>query len=147
MLGFDGRLAVDELHLASTRALGRLFHSELYTLTLTEQFEDGTSHLTAVEEVLDSSFIANKTKALIDEEPCNGTAWHTLSPPIDEAPGPIPRDDETVCRGSQGAGMNAGPQRGWNARHRQPNRVLPSAESRPHFRLPQKPWQPDYAST
>src|SRR5437867_1142485 len=33
-----------------------------------------------MEEVLDSSFIADEAEAFVDEESCDGPGWHTLPP-------------------------------------------------------------------
>jgi|TARA_B100000959_G_scaffold286715_1_gene366717 hypothetical protein len=62
------------LDLASAGTLGRFFYNELHTLALTEQFEHSTSHRTTVEEVFDSTLIADETKAFVNEESRNRAA-------------------------------------------------------------------------
>ena len=72
------RLAFDETNFPRTRSFGGFLLRELDPLPLTEQFEHGTTDGAAVKEVFDSALIADESESLVDEEPCNRPAWHTV---------------------------------------------------------------------
>jgi hypothetical protein len=63
----DGGSAFDQPHVAGAWALLGIFRSELHTLAFPQQFEDGAAHRAAVEEVLDSTFVADESETLVDQ--------------------------------------------------------------------------------
>jgi hypothetical protein len=69
--------AFDQTDFASARTLARLFRRELDTLTFAQQLEHGAPDRAAVEEVLDSAFVADEAEALVDQKPSDRPGWHT----------------------------------------------------------------------
>src|SRR5690554_6216398 len=73
----SGASAFDQPDVAGARPLGRFLRLELDALPFAQQLEDGAAHGRAVEEMLDTSFVADEPEALVDEEPCNCAGRHT----------------------------------------------------------------------
>jgi hypothetical protein len=74
--GSRGSLAFDQADFAGARSLARFFRRELHALPFSKQLEHGASHRTAVEEMLDSAFVADESKALVDQKSSDRPAWH-----------------------------------------------------------------------
>jgi hypothetical protein len=70
-------LLLDQANLACARALSRFLGCEFDALAFPQQLEDGAAYSAAMEEMLDSTLIANEPKALVDEETCDGPGRHT----------------------------------------------------------------------
>jgi hypothetical protein len=70
-----------EANVAGARALLRFLRSELDALAFTQQLEDGAPDRAAMEEVFDSSFIADKPETLVDQKTCDRTGRHARVPP------------------------------------------------------------------
>jgi len=67
----------DKPYVARAWALLGIFRGELHALAFPQQFEDGTAHRAAVEEVLDSTFVADESETLVDQQPSDSAVWHT----------------------------------------------------------------------
>src|SRR5437773_1951406 len=74
--------AFDQPYVPGARALLGIFRGELHTLAFPQQFEDGAAHRAAVEEVFDSTFVADEAETLVDQQPSDCAVWHTQSPPF-----------------------------------------------------------------
>src|SRR4051812_14991261 len=74
--GLRGRLSLDESNVSGARPLLRFLRSELDALTFAEQLENGAANGAAMEEVLDTSFIADEPKTFVDQEPCDCAGRH-----------------------------------------------------------------------
>ena len=59
--------AFDKPYVAGAWPLLGILRGELHTLTFAQQFEHGAPHRAAVEEVLDSAFVADEPEALVDQ--------------------------------------------------------------------------------
>src|SRR5580704_5899544 len=70
------RLGFDEPNVSGARALLRFLRSELDALALAQQLENGAADGTAMEEVFDTSLIADESKTLVDQEPCDCAGRH-----------------------------------------------------------------------
>jgi hypothetical protein len=71
------KLTFYESNISGARSLLRILRSELDALTFAEQLENGAADGAAMEEVFDSSLIADKPESLVDQEPCDRAGWHT----------------------------------------------------------------------
>jgi hypothetical protein len=71
------KLTLYETNISGARSLLRFLRSELDALTFAEQLKDGAADGAAMEEVFDSSLIADKSKSLVDQEPCDRAGRHT----------------------------------------------------------------------
>jgi hypothetical protein len=71
------RSAFDEAHFSGARTLAGFFLGELDSLTFPEQLEYGAAHGAAMEEVLDSTFVANESEPLVDQKASDGPGRHT----------------------------------------------------------------------
>ena len=71
------RLTLYETNIAGARSLLRLLRSELHALTFAQQLKNCAADGAAMEEVFDSSLIADKPESLVDQEPCDRAGWHT----------------------------------------------------------------------
>jgi hypothetical protein len=54
-----------------------LFGRELDPLALAQQFEDRLTDGTAMKKVFDPAFVADESKALVDEKSRDRSRWHT----------------------------------------------------------------------
>src|SRR5438094_6978598 len=61
-----GRSAFDQTHFAGPRALRGILGRELHPLSLAQQFEHGAPDGAAVEEMLDTTLVAEEPEALVD---------------------------------------------------------------------------------
>jgi hypothetical protein len=68
--------AFQEAHFSGPRTLAGIFLRELDPLSFTKQLEHRAADGAAVEEVLDSTFIADESKSLIDEKASDGSGRH-----------------------------------------------------------------------
>jgi len=75
-------LAFDQADVARTWAFLRVFWGEFDTLAFAKQLEHRAPDGAAMEEVLDSAFVADEPEALVDEESCDCPGWHSRSPPV-----------------------------------------------------------------
>jgi hypothetical protein len=66
-----------EANVAGARSLLRFLRSELDTLTLAKQLEDGAPDRAAMKEMFDPAFIADKPETLVDQKPCDRAGRHT----------------------------------------------------------------------
>jgi hypothetical protein len=66
-----------ETNVAGARTLLRLLRGELHALSFAKQLEDGAPNRAAMEEVFDSSLIADKPETLVDQKPCDRAGRHT----------------------------------------------------------------------
>jgi hypothetical protein len=64
--------ALDQANLPGARTLLGVLDVELDPLSFAEEFEHSAPDGTAVEEVLDSAFVANEAEALVDEQASDG---------------------------------------------------------------------------
>ena len=81
--------AFDKPYVAGTWALLGIFRSEFHTLAFAQQLEDGAAYRAAVEEVLDSTFVADEPETFVDQQPSDSAVWHTQalrSDPLRESP-------------------------------------------------------------
>src|SRR5437762_3516453 len=85
------RLPLDQTNVARARTLLRLFDRELDALTFPQQLENSPAHSASMEKVLDSPFVADEPKSLVNEEPCDCPGRHTRNPPF-RTPRDIPRE-------------------------------------------------------
>jgi hypothetical protein len=69
--------AFDQTDFTSARTLARLFRRELDALTFAQQLEHGAPDRAAVEEVLDTAFVADEAEAFVDQKPSDRPGWHT----------------------------------------------------------------------
>ena len=69
--------AFDKPYVAGARSLLGILGGEFHTLAFAQQFEHGAPHRAAVEEVLNSAFVADKPEALVDQQPSDSAVWHT----------------------------------------------------------------------
>jgi hypothetical protein len=60
-------LSFDQSDVAGARALLRVLRCEFHALALAEQLEHCTPHRTAMEEVLDTAFVSDKSETLVDQ--------------------------------------------------------------------------------
>jgi len=70
-------LAFEQAHVAGSGPFLRVFLGEFHALALAEQFENCLPHGTAVEEVFGAGFVADESKALVDQQPSDSPGWHT----------------------------------------------------------------------
>ena len=63
--------------LLSSRTLLRFLGSEFDTLALAQQLEYRAAHRAAVEEVFDSTFVADEPETFVDQQPSDSAVWHT----------------------------------------------------------------------
>jgi hypothetical protein len=61
----------------SARALAGIFLREFDTLAFAKQLEHGASDRAAMEEVLDSPFVADESKPLVDQKASDSSGRHT----------------------------------------------------------------------
>jgi hypothetical protein len=59
-------LSFNESHISSTRTLLRFLDRELDALAFSKQFKHGAANRGAMKEVLESGFIPDEPKALVD---------------------------------------------------------------------------------
>jgi len=70
-------LTLYETNVSGARSLLRFLRSELDALPLAKQLENGAANGAAMEEVFDSSLIADKSETLVDQQPCDRAGRHT----------------------------------------------------------------------
>ncbi len=73
----ERRLALEQANFSGARALAGIFLGELDALAFTKQLEDGAADRAAMEKVLDSPFVANESKTLIDQKASDCPGRHT----------------------------------------------------------------------
>jgi hypothetical protein len=66
-----------ETDVSGARSLLRFLRSELHTLPLAEQLENGAADRAAMEEVFDTSLIADKSEPFVDQKACDRAGRHT----------------------------------------------------------------------
>src|SRR6185503_676509 len=66
--GHSSELPFDQANVSGAWALRRILDGKIHPLPFAQQFEDGASYSTAMEEVFDPALIADETKPLVDEE-------------------------------------------------------------------------------
>src|SRR6267378_3297372 len=112
-----GELAFDQTDITRARAFLGFFGRELHTLAFAKQFEHRAAHRAAMKEVLNSAFVADEPKSLVNEEPCDCPGRHNPKPSV-RTPRGIPRGLRPVT----GACQNSEPRR-------EAGRVFPSISS------------------
>jgi hypothetical protein len=70
-------LGVNQPNFTGPWPLLGLLDGEVDTLTFSEQLEDRPADGTTVEEVLDSSFVADKAEPFVNQQSCDRSAWHS----------------------------------------------------------------------
>lgn len=78
-------LTFDQSNISGAWALGRILGGEIHPLPFAQQLEDGAPDSAAVEEMFDAAFIADESKAFIDEETCDSPGRHSRVPPMRES--------------------------------------------------------------
>jgi len=73
-------LSFDQTDVAGAGPFLRILWGELDTLALAQQLEHCAADGAAVEEVLDSAFVADEPEAFVDEKPCDCPGWHNPNP-------------------------------------------------------------------
>src|SRR5207245_1379170 len=91
------KLSFDQADVAGARALLRIFRRELDALSFSKKLEHRAPHGAAVEEVLDSTLVADVPETLIDQKACACPGWHSRSPPF-RTPGIIPKELSRIGR-------------------------------------------------
>src|SRR5207248_2923321 len=94
----------DQADVAGARPFLRVFGCELDPLPFAQQFEHRAADRAAVEEVLDSAFVADEPEPFVDEQACDCPGRHTRSPPFR-----TPRDIPGNSAGYGRRGENAVP--------------------------------------
>src|SRR2546428_3343855 len=98
--------AFDQTDIARARALLGFFGSELHTLAFAQQLEHRAAHRAAMKEMLNSAFVADEPKSLVNEEPCDCPGWHNPKPSV-----PNPQEYPKGTRPVTGACQNSEPRR------------------------------------
>lgn len=70
-------LAFDQAHVARPGPLGGVLDLEIHPLAFAQELEDSATDGTAMKEMFDTTFIANKAEAFIDEKASDSTRRHT----------------------------------------------------------------------
>ena len=68
---------LDQANVARAWALRGFLDLELHSLPFAKKFEHRTSDGAAMEEVLDTGFVADEPETFIDQKPSDGTRRHT----------------------------------------------------------------------
>jgi hypothetical protein len=74
--------AFDQAYVAGPRPFLGVFGRELDPLPFPQQLENRTAHGAAVEEVLDSTLVADEPEPFVDEKPGDCPGWHTRKPSV-----------------------------------------------------------------
>ena len=82
--------AFDQANVAGARPFLGVFGREFNPLPFPQQLEHRTAHRAAVEEVLDSTLVADEPEPFVDEKPAIVPVGIPESPPF-RTPGSIPR--------------------------------------------------------
>ena len=77
---WDDELAFDEPDVSSSGTLLRFLGREIDPLSLAQELKYGAADSTAVKEVLDTAFVADKTKALVNQKTRDRAGWQTVPP-------------------------------------------------------------------
>ena len=98
-----GALILDQANVSGAWTFRGFLDLEIDALPFAQQLEHGAAHRAAMEEMLDTSFVADEAEALIDEKSSDSTRRHTRILRR-TAPGWIPGEQAERGNGPGGCG-------------------------------------------